>query len=154
MPSVKVAAKRFRENNIVCPKTFLRVYGRKLEERGFRIDQPLQMDRSEEWLAVSQEVSGRLANNNPRVWPLLQRIARVDGTAISELLGVLLAEGDDRADVMQTLEAAMPEESFVYADFGTANDGHTTEVISGSKVAERELCGKVLLLMGAREEDL
>jgi hypothetical protein len=161
MPTARIPVKRLRENYIRGKVDLLRVYGERLRARGFRIpadadeELPLAIVRTETELIVSQEPPGRLPNNHPAVWSLLQRITRVDAAAVAELLGLLLAEGDDRAEVLQGLETALPEHlAHVYADHGTSGEGDMTQVVPAQWVADRELCGKVLLLMGAREEAL
>lgn len=161
MSTARIPVQRLREHNIRGKADLLRVYGDKLRLRGFRIppdadeDLPLTVVRTDTELLLSQEPPGRLPNNHPAVWQLLQRITRVEVQAVAELLALLLAEGDDRADVLQTLEAELPLGSdYVYADHGARGEGDVSQVVPAQWVADRDLCGKVLLLMGMREDGL
>lgn len=158
MPSAIIPVKRFREHRIYDDASLLRVFGPALTERGFRLDLPWQRERNEESLIVTQEVPGRIPNSDPRLWPLLQAVGGGEAKAISRILGLLLAEGDDRAKTLGNLEVSMPfvegDNGMVSADFGTQTDSHTDQMIPASKIAERLLCGKVLLLFGLREETL
>lgn len=155
MLTAKLNVIKLRQNWIRCEKDLLHVYGPALRQRGFRLDMPLTVTRTDAELIITQEPpEGRLANNHPEVWVLLQRIAGGDKTAVDSLYSLLLAEGDDRAEVLATLEVSVPQDTVVSADWGTKTEGHATETIRAEVMADRQLCGKVLLLMGCREEVL
>ncbi len=165
MPTARIGVGRLREFAIVGKASLFRVYGQALRERGFHLpvdltpqemeDLPMRLERSADFLTLTQEVPGRLPNNDPRIWPLLSRLGRWDGKAAAELLAVLLSEGDDRAEVLRGLEVSMPENMpHLYVDHGLSQENDVFDVVPSHVVAERELCGKVLLLMGGREEVL
>lgn len=163
MPTVHIKAASLRERHVRDEKTFLRAFSQDLRERGFRVDLPFTTQRNDDGLVITQEPPNRLASNNPKVWPLLQRVAGCDMAAMPQLLGVLLAENDDRAEVLQSLEVDMPADSngnMPDYDEETGRGGAgrspglSEKVISGRQMVARLLCGKVLLLMGAREEGL
>ena len=168
MPSLQIPAKKLHENNARDVASFLRAFAERLRVRGFRLkkdgpawrevwiaDPPLTLERSDDILTVTQEVEGRLPSNSPLINPLLNLISRCDTTAVGDLYATLLAESDDRAEILSELEVAMPENvGDVTEDFGTASDNIGSAIISGTVIAERELCRRVLVLMGCREEKL
>ncbi len=168
MPEVMIPGVRLRENNIRTPQDLLRVYAPALIARGFRLkqdgpdhrrvwitDPPAGFDQREENnVYVSQDVPDRIPNNAPGIWHFLQRIAAVDVTAVQPLLALLLSEGDDRAATIQAIEVIMPENLTLSEDFGQATDGHSEKTITSEQMANRILCGKILLLFGLRQEPL
>lgn len=162
MSSLKIQARRLTPGEFEDNARLVKWAREQLLARGFCPDPtyPLEFERSspawgeDESVVISQpEPPGRIGKNHPQAWPLFQRIAQGDIGAYGPLLGLLLAEGDDRAAYLQALpdQVAMPEEAVVYADFGGQSDGHNSEQVEGAKVAARELCGRILLLFGLRE---
>ena len=169
MPKVVIPGVRLRENNIRNPQELLRVYAPALLARGFRLreegpshkrvwvaDPPAEIVQAEEYnVHVSQTVPGRIPNNDPRLWSLLQRIATAESTVpISLLINLLASEGDDRLAALQAIEITMPESLLLADDSFTQSDGHSDKSISSEQMALRLLCSKILLLFGLREEPL
>src|SRR5271166_6234065 len=141
-------------------RELLRRLGPQLAARGFNLALPdtIEIIIPEQLvpdaiITVTQEdPPGRLPRSHPQLTYLCARLARGDQLAIGELGSLLMAEGDDRYDVFEKLEVAMPEQCEVYADFGTRGDAHSDERVDGEKMAVWLLCQKCLLLMGAKQE--
>ena len=94
--------------------------------------------------------------NHPQVNMLLQRIHRGDSLAIDQLYAILLANNDDRAEVLGNLSVDMVEDLQTTSGYGTASGSKEREpdepMVSGEKIAGWLLCQKALLLMGVRNE--
>lgn len=167
MPIAQIPVKLFRENHMQPnQKDFFRVFAERLIARGFRFEQnedcewepvyPVQFSRGDEFLVVTQNVPGRISND--AISGYLYEIRAGNFSAVSRLCGVLLAEGDDRAQLLDRLESAVPKDSTFFADTGDSRGtaGANTEpdapMMEGQKVAEREVCRKALILFGVIEE--
>ena len=168
MPQVKIPVQRLRENHVPPnERGFLHTFADKLIARGFRIgkdakgrwlpDPPLNYDRGEVTLTVSQEVPGRV--NQTIIAGLLGHIRRGEFNAIADLQAILDVHADDRASVLAALEVDSVEDAMVTPDSGNTSGRpgqapDDTPLVSATKLAERELCRRVLLLFGVVEEPL
>ena len=139
MPVAHIKVERLREKYIRDCKSLLHSYGPALQARGFCLDQPLDLERTESHLIVKQEVPGRLPLNDSRIYGFLQRIARGDAGAIGSLTATLLAEGDDRAEKIEAISVDMPEDlGDVYADWGQGMSGDSGRVVPSEAIVARE----------------
>ncbi len=143
------AGEFFRDGNM------LRLLGAKLRARGFRLDLPIAIARTEDQAVLTQDdPEPRVPRNHPQLVALLNRIKFGDAGAMPLLYGLLMAEGDDRAEIMADMEESMPESAEVYDDFGERGDGHSGKLTTTEAVASKRLCADVLLLFGVREEPM
>jgi len=168
MPVVKIPTRLFRQLHMQPnERDFLRMFGPRLIARGFRLENTedgwiawpaLVYDRTSDTLTVNQEPDGRIASNNQQLQHLLGRIKFGEAEASGLLYGLLLAEGDDRAKALAAIESSVPEDVLFFADTGggSSRAGAATEpdnpMVDGRKIAERDICRRILLLFGLSEE--
>lgn len=177
MSTVTVTARcpvtKFRELYIAPNEQgFLRCFGHALVARGFRIrqerkgrfmvwtpDPAIDYQRGEEWLECRQEVPDRLALKDQRLSAALYRVQIGAPSCLEELAGLLLSEGDDRAEVVAGMEEATaagqdgaPADMTVDSGSRSGAPGVLTEadarIVPGTVLAEARLRERVLTLFG------
>jgi hypothetical protein len=122
-------------------------------------DPALSFDRETDpkHLIVKQDVPNRIGPKHPILNGLLFQIRQGDGNSIAQLHGFLLAEGDDRAGILSSIEVDAVEDGLVTPDSGGSaglpgQPPDDSPLVSSVMVAQRSLCQKVLLLFGVVEE--
>lgn len=182
MPLARIPVTRFRELQMgATERDFLHHFAEPLRWRGFRFvpgrwvrcdeefigvpdtkgrflvaDPPLTLtrhaDASPPFLEVRQDVPGRVPDAMLR--GLAMRLAALDTSALAELHGYLLAEGDDRAGLIAELLAEWQGADGGAAIFEDDNASDDAPLITAATLMGRRVCRKAAVLFGAREEAL
>ena len=152
MPATTLARAKLRTEWVRTREQLLRRFGPALQERGFSLKHPIDVEERENDLSITQDVPGRMTLHHPQLAGLLMRIKAGDFLAIDQLYAVLLANNDDRAETLAGLEVTMAQDVAVVANYGGQTGTKEREpdepIVDGEKVAQHLLCQKVMLLMG------
>lgn len=164
----RISMRSIHSRRAFSKEDLLARFGPALTLRGFRVDRPgeIELQRTEisdDFMTVIQFVPGRVPNENPQltgyvyhIKAAMQRIDQLqaDGDFQSESYAVsqraltlagqlyhwLTQQGDDRAEILKGLEGEGGAEGMA----GWADDAGCIA----------DLCRKVLLVMGAIQEDI
>ena len=162
----RISMRSIHNKRAFSKEDLLAKFGQALTLRGFRVDQPgtieLQRhDAADDYMTVIQETPGRVPNDNQQLTGYVfhikaaaQRIEQIQGegdftgeaytvaqralSIVGQLCHWLEQQGDDRAEIMKGLEGEGGAEGMT----GWADDAGCIA----------DLCGKVLLVMGAVQE--
>ncbi len=174
MPTARIPLIRFRENQMdPTEQGFLRVFGDRLAARGFRFtrgkrgkyipDPPISYQRDEQFLHLTQDIAtGRVKDRHPMLQSLLVAIRNGQPDAVEQLKGFLLAEGDDRLAVVESIlgsegGAAGSDGQAAAMLLSDPRDGSLNleaPQVPSSVLADRRERERVLLLFGVRQEEL
>lgn len=162
MPTATLPVSRLRHYWIRNQADLLHRYGEDLKKRGFSMNHPIDVQRTPEFLTLTQAPlppDVRVPNTDPELMGYLHRCQRGDFSVIGDLYRFLLLRKDDRAEVLQACSVNMPENpGMVTAGFGGRSGSLEHEpdepTVPWEHVANWQMCQAALLLFSVRTEPL